>query len=59
MWKGEDSFDPVMLKKWGKDRMPHYQIPLLFVNVPDELPRNNMGKVNKKELVETIFVTAK
>ena len=42
------------LKEWGKDRMPPYYIPTV-VHVCDELSRNAMGKVNKKQLTKTIF----
>lgn len=42
------------LRQWCKDRMPKYWAPTLVRLVP-EMPRNVMGKVNKKELVKTMF----
>ncbi|XP_078608127.1 malonate--CoA ligase ACSF3, mitochondrial-like [Branchiostoma floridae x Branchiostoma japonicum] len=42
------------LKNWGKDRMPSYLIPSEIKLVP-VLPRNAMGKVNKKELLKEFF----
>ena len=42
------------LKRWGKDVMPTSWIPRLLVLV-DAIPRNAMGKVNKKTLVKQIF----
>ncbi|CAH1270275.1 ACSF3 [Branchiostoma lanceolatum] len=42
------------LKDWGKDRMPSYIIPSEIKVVP-VLPRNAMGKVNKKELLKEFF----
>ncbi|XP_066290062.1 malonate--CoA ligase ACSF3, mitochondrial-like [Branchiostoma lanceolatum] len=42
------------LKDWGKDRMPSYIIPSEIKVVPF-LPRNAMGKVNKKELLKEFF----
>lgn len=41
------------LKQWASGRMVPYQIPTVLL-VVDELPRNTMGKVNKKEL-NTLF----
>ena len=42
------------IKDWCKDKMPPYTIPSQWV-VLDSLPRNAMGKVNKKELVKSVF----
>lgn len=42
------------LQEWCKDKLPPYQIPR-GLKVLDEMPRNAMGKVNKKELAETLF----
>ncbi|KAJ8755918.1 hypothetical protein K2173_024463 [Erythroxylum novogranatense] len=48
--------DPISLEelnKWAKDRLAPYKLPSrLFVW--DSLPRNAMGKVNKKELKKTL-----
>uniref|UniRef100_T1J507 MD-2-related lipid-recognition domain-containing protein n=1 Tax=Strigamia maritima TaxID=126957 RepID=T1J507_STRMM len=42
------------LKEWCKERMPPYTIPSLL-KVLDTLPKNAVGKVNKKELVQQVF----
>lgn len=42
------------LKQWASDHMAPYQIPTVLL-VVDELPRNTMGKVNKKELSALYF----
>ena len=56
VWKGnKENFDSMQLRKWGKQHMAHYQIPLVFVCLTEPLPRNHMGKVNKKELVKIYF----
>lgn len=42
------------LKIWARERMPSYTIPTGLVLV-DEMPRNQMGKVNKKDLLKMFF----
>ncbi|XP_046386430.1 malonate--CoA ligase ACSF3, mitochondrial [Ischnura elegans] len=42
------------LREWSKSRMAHYAIPTVLKCV-EHLPRNHMGKVNKKELVKHMF----
>jgi malonyl-CoA/methylmalonyl-CoA synthetase len=44
-------FNLAMLQEWCKERMASYKVPrrLLIVS---QIPRNAMGKVNKKELVK-------
>ncbi|XP_067018903.1 malonate--CoA ligase ACSF3, mitochondrial-like isoform X2 [Acropora muricata] len=42
------------LKTWASGRMIPYHIPTILL-VVDELPRNAMGKVNKKELLAAYF----
>ena len=42
------------LKLWCRDKMPKYWIPNKLKLLP-QMPRNVMGKVNKKELVKNIF----
>lgn len=42
------------LKQWASGRMIPYQIPTVLL-VVEELPRNAMGKVNKKELFSMYF----
>lgn len=45
----ESDFDLVALKAWLKTKLPSYKIPRLYI-FQDDLPRNVMGKVTKKEL---------
>ena len=54
MWTGHELLDSAAMKEWLKDHLPQYQIPTDYVTV-QEMPRNNMGKVNKKELVARLF----
>lgn len=42
------------LKRWASGFMVPYQIPSVLL-VVEELPRNTMGKVNKKELRTVYF----
>ena len=42
------------LREWGKEEMSSYSLPTRLIAV-DSLPRNVMGKVNKKELVKQLF----
>ncbi|XP_033119611.1 malonate--CoA ligase ACSF3, mitochondrial-like [Anneissia japonica] len=43
-----------VLRDWCQDKMPSYVIPTELRILPS-LPRNAMGKINKKELAEAIF----
>ena len=43
------AFDLERLKEWLKDRLPRYQLPRKYI-FQEDLPRNVMGKVTKKEL---------
>ena len=43
------------LKEWCRGRMPFYHVPTL-ISIVEKLPRNVMGKVNKKELVQSFFL---
>ncbi|KAG8231509.1 hypothetical protein J437_LFUL011547 [Ladona fulva] len=42
------------LREWAKTTMPPYAIPTVLKCV-ERLPRNHMGKVNKRELVKQFF----
>ncbi|XP_018608004.2 acyl-CoA synthetase family member 3, mitochondrial [Scleropages formosus] len=42
------------LKTWARERMTSYMIPTGLVLV-NEMPRNQMGKVNKKDLLKQFF----
>lgn len=46
-----DSFDIPALQTWLKDKLPSYQLPRKYI-IQEDLPRNVMGKVTKKALVE-------
>merc|ERR1712071_724176 len=50
--KDELNVDEVHL--WCKEKLAPYMIPKEW-KVLDVLPRNPMGKINKKELVQTVF----
>ncbi|KAG4070731.1 hypothetical protein HA402_005590 [Bradysia odoriphaga] len=45
------------LKDWCEQNMTSYEIPTVFKFVP-EVPRNSLGKVNKKEVLKTFFADA-
>lgn len=45
------------LREWSKERMAPYAIPTVL-KVVEKLPKNAMGKVNKKELVKAMFPEA-
>lgn len=42
------------IKDWALDKMPKYWVPSMLKLV-DSIPRNAMGKVNKKELIRVLF----
>ena len=42
------------LRLWCRDKMPKYWIPQEVKRL-EEMPRNAMGKVNKKQLVKDVF----
>ena len=48
------TLDLTDLKQWAQTRMPPYQIPTVLKLV-ECMPRNAMGKVNKKELLSDLF----
>ena len=49
--KSVDSFQNDEFINWCKTRLPKYSVPKL-IKIIDKLPRNQLGKVNKKELVK-------
>lgn len=53
-WNGKE-LSLAEFKELAKTRVAPYAIPTLLKSLP-ELPRNHLGKVNKKELVK-IFAT--
>ena len=42
------------LKEWLSDKLPKYQLPSRL-EVVESVPRNAMGKVNKKQLRKEYF----
>ena len=46
---GEADLDIDDLRRWSEHRMARYKIPSRIV-VVDEIPKNVMGKINKKSL---------
>ncbi len=42
------------LREWLKDKLPEYQLPSRL-EIVETIPRNAMGKVNKKELRRQYF----
>ena len=52
--KGGEKLDVKALRSWCKDRMAPYTVPSEWRMV-DSLPRNAMGKVNKLQLVKSVF----
>jgi malonyl-CoA/methylmalonyl-CoA synthetase len=42
------------IREWAKEKLPSYSVPTLL-KVLDKLPRNVMGKVNKKEIAKVAF----
>ena len=59
---GEEDTDQTLateqLKKWCEAKMASYSIPVMFKFVPS-ISRNQMGKVNKKELLASHFADVK
>ena len=45
----EDEIDFDAVSSWLKESLPSYKLPRKY-NILDDLPRNVMGKVTKKEL---------
>lgn len=52
--EGSDEVTLDGLQQFAADRLPPYQIPKLL-KLTDSIPRNAMGKINKKELVKQMF----
>lgn len=46
------------LRAWCEERIASYQIPSI-IKLIDEIPRNAMGKTNKKDIVREFFAEAK
>ena len=48
-FNGGSSLTVDQLKTWAKPKMATYKIPSMIIEV-EALPRNQMGKINKKQL---------
>lgn len=48
-------WSPMDMRRALRDRLANYKIPQVL-KVVDHIPRNAMGKINKKELVKEVFV---
>jgi malonyl-CoA/methylmalonyl-CoA synthetase len=42
------------LKKWAADKLPKYSLPTVL-EIVEEIPKNAMGKVNKRQLTDSVF----
>ena len=51
---GSGSLSLEELRGWARERLPPYQLPETL-QVVEAIPRNAMGKVNKKRLREQLF----
>jgi len=51
---GASSLDLKDLRAWSAERLPPYQLPSLL-RIVETMPRNAMGKINKKSLVTELF----
>lgn len=52
--EGQPPLEGGELRMWAKDHLAGYKIPRV-TKVLDSIPRNAMGKVNKKELIRSVF----
>eukprot|EP00106_Octopus_bimaculoides_P010508 XP_014777950.1 PREDICTED: acyl-CoA synthetase family member 3, mitochondrial-like [Octopus bimaculoides] len=51
---GADEMSLENLQRWAENLMPYYQVPTV-VRYLKAMPRNAMGKVNKKDIFATVF----
>lgn len=51
---GTDTLTLPELRAWCEERIASYQIPSI-IRLMDEIPRNQMGKMNKREIVRDHF----
>lgn len=47
----ESSLDLKTLRLWSENHMASYKLPSLMIVMEDDIPKNAMGKVSKKQLV--------
>jgi len=50
----DDDVEEDELKRWCEERLAPYSTPKVFQTL-SSMPRNQMGKVNKKELKRDVF----
>lgn len=50
----EEQLDIQELKEWGSSKMPSYSFPTV-IKFTKVLPKNAMGKVNKRDLIRDVF----
>ncbi|MCJ1258721.1 hypothetical protein MMC24_006554 [Lignoscripta atroalba] len=53
--KGGKTWGVMDMRRALKDKLANYKIPQEMKVLPDGLPRNAMGKINKKSLVKEVF----
>jgi len=46
------------IRSWARDKLATYKLPSKLIKI-DEIPRNAMGKVNKKSLKKELFNSEK
>ncbi|XP_005091317.1 malonate--CoA ligase ACSF3, mitochondrial [Aplysia californica] len=51
---GDKTIELSELREWGSEHLASYQLPTV-IKCLESLPRNAMGKVNKKELTKQVF----
>merc|ERR1712029_27728 len=52
--EGDDTLDLAEVNEWAKEKLPKYSLPTLL-KLMEEIPKNAMGKINKKELLKIAF----
>ena len=52
----KQDLDLAEINDWAKDKLPKYSLPTRL-KILEEIPKNAMGKINKKELVKVAFPT--
>ena len=50
----KQDLDLAEINDWAKDKLPKYSLPTRL-KILEEIPKNAMGKINKKELVKVAF----
>ncbi|XP_063696447.1 malonate--CoA ligase ACSF3, mitochondrial [Culicoides brevitarsis] len=50
----DDTLDMNEFKEWGSSKLPSYAFPTV-IKITNNLPKNAMGKVNKRDLIKEAF----